>query len=70
MRTVAKPETSAQRNARLAKLKEKGESALRDPEYHPDPRQAARHLDGQLMKARGETPPWEKQEGDVDGETA
>ena len=41
------------------KAQREADQCLTDPEYHPDPRVAARHLDGALMKKRGETPPWE-----------
>lgn len=52
--------TARQQAQRQLKAQREADRCLSDPEYHPDPRVAARHLDGALMKKRGETPPWEE----------
>lgn len=56
---MAEKLTARQRAQKLLKAQRESDKCLTDPEYHPDPRVAARALDGDLMKKRGETPPWE-----------
>ena len=58
--------TARQRAARQLKAQRDSDKCLTDPEYHPNPKVAARHLDGEAMKKRGETPPWEVEQ---DGES-
>jgi len=64
---MAEKLTARQRVAKQMRLQREANDCLTDPEYHPDPRVAARHLDGALIKKRGETPPWEEQS---DGDSA
>ena len=59
--------TARQRVARQARAERMSNDCLTDPEYHPNPKVAARHLDGEAMKKRGETPPWEVEQN---GESA
>jgi len=61
---ASKKLTKRQEVQRQMRLERTANDCLSDPEFHPDPRVAARHLDGQAMKKRGETPPWEEESGD------
>jgi hypothetical protein len=57
---MAQKLTARQRVAVQQRKEREANNCLTDPEFHPDPRVAARHLDSALMKKRGETPPWEE----------
>ncbi len=67
---MAKKLTARQASLKAARMRDDAEAAIRNPEFHPDPRVAARHLDGQIIRKRGETPPWEKEASDANGEAA
>ena len=52
---------TAQEKQRRAKAAAKAKEPL-DPRYDANPREAARAIDGEAYRARGETPPWEEEE--------
>lgn len=52
--------TPAQRRQRQARLMRKAEEPVED-KYHHDPVVAAKAIDGEIIRARGETPPWEEE---------
>ena len=52
---------TAQERQRDAKNRAKAQEPL-DPRYDANPREAARAIDGEAYRARGETPPWEEEE--------
>ena len=65
---MAKKLTARQASLKAARMRDEADAAIHNLEYHPDPRVAARHLDGKIIRARGETPPWEEETDD--GQTA
>jgi hypothetical protein len=51
---------TARERQRRARAAEKAKAPV-EAKYAADPREAARAIDGEAMKARGETPPWEEE---------